>query len=48
MLHEGRESMGDGDCGGGMGSNDMYNESVELVLVSLSNSYSDDERILSR
>ena len=40
--------MGDGDCNGGVGSNDMYNESMELLLVSLSNSYSDDERILSR
>ena len=48
MLYEGEESIGDGDCGGGIGGNDMYNESTELVLVSLSNLYSEDDRILGR
>jgi len=39
--------MGDGDDdgGGGDGSEDVYNESAEPVLVLLSNSYSDNNRI---
>jgi len=40
--------MGDGDCGGGVGGDDMYRESTEPALVSLSDSYSDKDRILSR
>jgi len=42
--------MGDGDvdCGGGIGSDDVYRGSVEPVLVLLSNSYSEDDRILGR
>ena len=40
------------DCGGEIGSdnvyNDVYNGSAEPVLVSLSNLYSEDDRILSR
>ena len=40
--------MGDGDCdgGGGVGgSGDVYTGRAEPVLVSLSDSYSDDEEI---
>jgi len=37
---------GDDDCGGGVGSEDMYKERVEPVLVLLSDSYSEDDRIL--
>jgi len=48
MLYEGGESIEDGDCGGGVGGNDMYNESAKPVLVSLSNLYSEDDRILGR
>ena len=42
--------MGDGDDdgGGGEGSEDVYNGRAEPVLVSLSDLYSDDDRILSR
>ena len=41
--------MGDGDDdGGGKGGEDVYNGRVEPVLVSLSDSYSNDDRILSR
>ena len=42
--------MGDGDDdgGGGEGGKDVYNGRAEPVLVSLSNSYSDDDRLLSR
>ena len=42
--------MGDGDidCGSGVGGDDVYSGSVEPVLVSLSDSYSDEDRILSR
>jgi len=36
--------MGDG----GIGSNDVYKGSMKLVLVLLSNSYSEDDRILGR
>ena len=39
---------GDDDWGGGEGSEDVYNGRAEPVLVSLSDSYSDDDRILSR
>ena len=40
--------MGDGDddSSSGDGSEDVYNGSMEPVLVSLSNSYSDDNSIL--
>ena len=40
--------MGDGDDdgGGGEGSEDVYNGRAEPVLVSLSDSYSEDEAIL--
>jgi len=48
MLYEGGESIGDGDCGGGVGDDDIYNGSVELMLVSLSDLYSEDDRILGR
>jgi len=39
--------MGDGDDdgGGGEGGEDVYNGKVEPVLVSLSDSYSEDEAI---
>ena len=42
--------MGDrgDDGGGGEGGENVYNGRVEPVLVSLLNSYSDDDRILSR
>ncbi len=42
--------IGDGevDCGGRVGSNNMYKRSAEPVLVSLSDLYPDDERILDR
>jgi len=38
--------MGDGEDngGGGDGSEEVYNESVEPVLVSLSDLYSDEDR----
>ena len=39
---------GDDDCGGGDGGDDVYKGRAEPVLVSLSDSYSDDNRILSR
>ena len=39
--------MGDGD-GDGDGGEDVYNGRAELVLVLLSDSYSDDDRILNR
>jgi len=42
------KSMGDSDCGGGIGSDDMYRESTEPMLVSLSDLYSDEDRILGR
>ena len=40
--------MGDGVCdgGGGVGGEDMYNGRAEPVLVSFSDSYSDDDSIL--
>jgi len=39
--------MGDGDDdgGGGKGGDDVYKERAEPVLVSLSDSYSDDDAI---
>ena len=38
--------MGDGDDnGGGDGSEDIYSGSAEPVLVSLSNSYSEEDRL---
>ena len=42
--------MGDrgDDGGGGEGGENVYNGRVEPVLVSLLNSYSDDDKILSR
>ena len=33
-----------GDSGGGDSGEEVYNGSMELVLVSLSNSYSDEDR----
>jgi len=45
-LYYGGESIGDGDddCGGG-GGRDVYKGRAEPMLVSLSDSYSDDEAI---
>jgi len=38
--------MGDGDDdGGGDGGKDVYSGSMELVLVSLSNLYSEEDRL---
>jgi len=37
--------VGDDDGGGGDGGDDVYNGRAEPVLVSLSDSYSDDEAI---
>jgi len=36
---------GDDDGGGGVGGEDMYNGKAEPVLVSVSDSYSDDDTI---
>ena len=36
---------GDIDCGGGVGSGNVYKGSMEPVLVSPSNLYSDNEKI---
>ena len=44
MGYGGGESIG----GDGDGSGDVYNGRAEPVLVSLSDSYSDDDRILGR
>jgi len=46
----GRESIGDGDDDGGSGddSDDVYKGSTEPVLVLLSESYSENNRFLSR
>ena len=41
--YRGGESIGSGD-----GSDDAYKESVEPMLVPLSESYSEDNRFLSR
>jgi len=38
----------DDEGGGGDGGEDVYNGKAEPVLVSLSDSYSDDDRILGR
>ena len=38
--------IGDDDGGGGDGGYDVYNGRAEPVLVSLSDSYSDEDRIL--
>jgi len=38
--------VGDGDGGGGEGGDDVYKGSMELVLVLLSDSYSEDDEIL--
>ena len=48
MLYEGGESMGvgDDDGGDGDGDDDVYNGRAEPVLVSLSDSYSEDNAIL--
>ena len=48
LLQEGDESIGDGDVdgGGGGGSEEVYNGSAEPMLVSLSDSYSEDDSIL--
>ena len=40
--------MGDDNGGGGDGGEDVYNRRAELVLVSLLDSYSDNDRILGR
>jgi len=37
---------GDDNGSGGDGSEEVYNGSIEPVLVSLSNSYSDEDRFL--
>ena len=37
---------GDDDCGDGVGGKDVYKGRAEPVLVSLSDSYSKDNRIL--
>jgi len=39
---------GDDDCGGGVGGEDVYKGRAEPVLVSLSDLYSEDNRILGR
>jgi len=48
LLYKGRELIGDDDidCGGGIDSDETYKGSTEPVLVSPSDSYSDEERIL--
>jgi len=47
-MYKGGELIGDSNCGSGVGGDDMYRGSVEPVLVSLSDSYSDEDRILGR
>ena len=46
-MYEGGESIGDGDVegGGGVGGDSVYRGSAEPVLDSLSDSYSDEDRI---
>jgi len=45
-LYCGGESIGEGDDeGGGNGGEDVYNGKAEPVLVSLSDSYSEDDTI---
>ena len=48
-MYEGGESISDGDVegGGGVDSNGIYRGSTEPVLDSLSDSYSDEDRIFS-
>jgi len=48
-VYEGSESIGDGDVegGGGVGDDDVYRGSAEPVLDSLSDLYSDKDRIFS-
>ena len=49
MGYEGSKSISDGDDdGSGEGGEDVYSGRAEPVLVSLSDSYSDDNRILGR
>jgi len=47
LWYEGGESMGDGDDGGGGsdGGDDVYNSKTEPVLVSVLDSYSEDNAI---
>ena len=47
MLYEGGESMkgGDNGCGGGVGGDDVYSGRAELMLDSVSDSYSEDDSI---
>ena len=47
-MYCGRELIGEGDDegGGGDGGEDVYNGKAEPVLVSLSDSYSEDDAIL--
>jgi len=40
--------IGNDDGGGGDGGKDVYKRRAELMLVSLSDSYSENDRILSR
>ena len=40
--------IGDDDGGGSDGGDDVYYSRVEPVLVSLSDSYSDEDRILGK
>ena len=48
-MYKGGELIGDGDVegGGGVDSNGIYIGSTEPVLDSLSDSYSDEDRIFS-
>ena len=45
FWYDGDESIGDSDNGGGVGGDDVYRGRTELVLVSVSDSYSEDEII---
>jgi len=47
MLYWGGESIGEGDCesGGGVGSDDVYKDKAKPMLVSVSDSYSEDDSI---
>ena len=49
MVYKGGESIGDGDVegGGGVGGDGVYKGSAEPVLDSLSDLYSDEDRIFS-
>jgi len=42
LWYEGGELMGDGDDSGGDSGDDIYNGKTKLVLVSVSDSYSED------